>query len=324
MKKFRFPLLTVLLIALTTAVLLAVPASAAEKSIALNKTEYTQNESIFVTAVGEGNDWVGLYLRGETPGQSACIFWYYVAQDAEPGEAVDIQETRTNGQTEYEEVPPGEYTMWLLLDDGYEPFDSVDFTVIATLELDKYSYKEGDDILVTAAGEGKDWVGLYKKGEVPGGGVSSIYWYYVAEGHTPLEPVSIKGETHNADRDDVADLPAGEYTMFLLANDGYDVIDSIDFKITGTKKAEEPAPAAEEPVQAEEPAQAQAEEPAPEPAPEPAGEPEPKEAPQEAPQAAAEEEQSGTGKSSGCASAIGGGCTVLVALLGSAWIAKRK
>ncbi len=321
MNKRLFRILPVMLIAAALLLCFAVSASAAEKSISLQKTEFTQNEDILVTAVGEGNDWVGLYLRGETPGQSACIFWYYVAQDADPGDAVDIRETRTNGQTEYEEIPPGEYTMWLLLDDGYEPFDSVDFTVIATLELDKYSYKESDDILVTANGTGKDWVGLYLKDEVPGGGVSSIYWYYVAEGHTPLEPVSIKGETHNADRDDVADLPAGEYTMFLLANDGYEVIDSIDFKITGEKKAEEP-PKAEEPAPA-------AEEPDPDPVEEPSADPEPEQAPAEAP-AYAQETPANDGvtkpeeKKSGCGSFLGGTLAVLVTVLGAAWISRRR
>ncbi|MBO6052243.1 MAG: hypothetical protein J6Q17_00760 [Clostridia bacterium] len=323
MKHARLLRFTILLLAAMTALFLAVSVSAADKSISLNKTEFAQNDDILVTAVGEGTDWVGLYLRGETPGQSACIFWYYVEQDADPGDAVDIRETRTNGQTEYEEIPPGEYTMWLLLNDGYEPFDSVDFTVVATLELDQYSYQEGEDIFVTANGSGKDWVGLYRKGEVPGSGVSSIYWYYVAEGHTPLEPVSIKGEVHNADRDDVADLPAGEYTMFLLANDGYDVIDSIDFKITGSKKAEEPTKT-EEPAPAKDPAPA-AEEAAPDPVEEPAADAEPEAAPQETPTAS----DGGTAgepaaAKSGCGSLIGGGYTVLAAILCSAWIVKRK
>jgi hypothetical protein len=323
MKKARFLRYAVLLLAAMTALFLAVSASAADKSISLNKTEFTQNEDILVTAVGEGTDWVGLYLRGETPGQSACIFWYYVEQDADPGEAVDIRETRTNGQTEYEEVPPGEYTMWLLLNDGYEPFDSVDFTVLATLELDQYSYQEGDDILVTANGSGKDWVGLYQKGEVPGGGVASIYWYYVAEGHTPLEPVSIKGETHNVERGDVADLPAGEYTMFLLANDGYDVIDSIDFKITGLKKTEEPAKA-EEPAPAQEPEPA-AEKPAAEPAAEPAADAEPEAAPQDTPAAPANDTAGEPAAAkSGCGSMLGSAYIVLAAILGSALLMKKK
>ena len=314
MKRHSLRICAVLFTAVMAALCLAVSVSAVEKSLSLPKTVYGQNEDILVTAVGEGNDWVGIYARGETPGNPASIYWYYVAQDAEPGEPVDIRTTRSNSRAEYDMLPPGEYTVWLLLDDGYEPFDSIDITILPTLELDKYSYKEGDDILVTANGEGKDWVGLYLRDEVPGGGVSSIYWYYVAEGHTPLEQVSIKGETHNADRDDVADLPAGDYTIFLLANDGYEVIDSIDFTIKPEKK-EEPAPAAEEP------APEQAAEPAAEPA-----EEAPAETPANTPEEAGakpDEAKKSDGKS-GCGSFIGGGLFVLTAVLGSAGCVRRK
>ena len=313
MKKNTMRILAILFAAAIAAVCLAVSASAAEKSLSLPKTVYNQNEDILVTAVGEGNDWVGIYARGETPGNPASIYWYYVAQDAEPGEPVDIRLQRSNNRAEYDELPPGEYTVWLLLDDGYEPFDSIDITIVPTLELDKFSYKEGDDILVTANGEGKDWVGLYLKGEVPGGGPSSIYWYYVAEGHTPLEQVNIKTGTHNADRSDLADLPAGDYTMFLLANDGYDVIDSVDFTIKEVKK-EEPKPADEPAPEAAEPA---------------AADPEPTEAaPAETPDAAtggsAAKPAEGKTAKSGCGSFLGGCGIVLVTVLGSAWISKRK
>ena len=313
MKKHTRRILTALLV-LTALVCLAVSASAAEKSLSLPKTEYGQNEDILITAYGEGKDWVGIYAKGEEPGGPASIYWYYVAEDAEPGEAVDIRLQRSNNRAEYDMLPPGEYTVWLLLNDGYEPFDSIDITVLATLELDKYSYKEGDDILVTANGEGKDWVGLYPAGEVPGGGTQSIYWYYVADGHTPMEPVSIKSGTHNTDRADYADLPAGDYTMFLLANDGYDVIDSIDFTIKEVKK-EEPAPAAEEPA-VEEPAAD------PEPTADTPAET-PTEASPEAPVPSGTTAPADTAKS-GCGSFISGGFIVLVTVLGFAWIAKRR
>ena len=95
MKKHTMRILAILFAAVI-AVCLAVTASAAEKSLSLPKTVYNQNEDILVTAVGEGNDWVGIYARGETPGNPASIYWYYVAQDAEPGEPVDI---RTNPST---------------------------------------------------------------------------------------------------------------------------------------------------------------------------------------------------------------------------------
>ena len=309
-------LITVLLL-LTVLLTLAVAASAAEKYLTLPKTVYGQNEDILVTASGEGKDWVGIYAKGETPGNPASIYWYYVAEDAEPGEAVDIREQRSNNRPEYDMLPPGEYTVWLLLNDGYDPFDSIDITILATLELDKYSYTEGDDILVTANGEGKDWVGLYPAGEIPGGGTQSIYWYYVADGHTPMEQVSIKSGVHNTDRSDYADLPAGDYTMFLLANDGYDVIDSIDFTIRAGKK-EEPAPAPEEAAPA-------AEEPASE---EPAAEPAEENAQTDAPDTPAENTASDTAttgnEKSGCGSFLGCGPAVLLSVLGCGLIAKRK
>ena len=307
-------LITVLFL-VTALITLTVTASAAEKYLTLPKTEYGQNEDILITASGEGKDWVGIYAKGETPGGPASIYWYYVAEDAEPGEAVDIREQRSNNRAEYDMLPPGEYTVWLLLNDGYDPFDSVDITILATLELDKYAYTEGDDILVTANGEGKDWVGLYPAGEIPGGGTQSIYWYYVADGHTPMEQVNIKSGTHNTDRSDYADLPAGDYTMFLLANDGYDVIDSIDFTIREGKKAE-PAPAAEEPAPAPE-------EPAPEaPAAEPAEENAADNA-QDAPAASTDTAATGTEKS-GCGSFLACGPVVLLSVLGCGLMARRK
>ena len=78
--------------ALALPVLSAVTSSAAaagEKTLATDKTVYEVGEDIFVTATGEGKDWVGIYARGETPGSPASIFWYYVDGDAEPGDAVN-------------------------------------------------------------------------------------------------------------------------------------------------------------------------------------------------------------------------------------------
>ena len=62
--------------------------SAAPPGLSTDKTVYEEGEDIFVTAFGEGKDWVGIYARGETPGSPASIYWYYVAGDAEPGSPV--------------------------------------------------------------------------------------------------------------------------------------------------------------------------------------------------------------------------------------------
>ena len=182
------------------------------------------------------------------------------------------------------------------------------------LTMPQTEYAQNEDILITASGEGKDWVGIYGRGETPGG-PASIYWYYVADGHTPMEPFSIREGTHNTDRSDYADLPAGDYTMFLLANDGYDVIDSIDFTIRAGKK-EEPAPAPEEPAPAaEEPAAAA-------PAEEPAEAPE---TPADNAGTASEPTATTTGtEKSGCGSFLGCGPAVLLSVLCAGMIARRK
>ena len=51
----------------------------------------------------------------------------------------------------------------------------------ALLSTDKAAYTEGEAIMITAAGTGNDWVGIYRKGENPGSAIQSIRWYYVAK-----------------------------------------------------------------------------------------------------------------------------------------------
>ncbi|MBR4205566.1 MAG: hypothetical protein IKQ92_08825, partial [Clostridia bacterium] len=78
-----------------------------------------------------------------------------------------------------------------------------------TISMPKTEFTVGEPVLVTATGEGTDWVGLYKEGDVPGG-PSSTAWYYVTE--------------HNGEEYAITDsLPAGNYTMGLYLNDGYDL-----------------------------------------------------------------------------------------------------
>ncbi len=106
------------------------------------------------------------------------------------------------------------------------------------LSTDKTIYAVGEPILVTATGEGKDWVGLYKAEDSydpSAGGQVSIYWYYVADGG------NISGTAKNiydaeynnfADRPAFASgIPAGNYKVVLMANDGYAVIEEIAITI---------------------------------------------------------------------------------------------
>ena len=86
-----------------------------------------------------------------------------------------------------------------------------------TIALSQSEYKVGEPIVVTATGEGLDWVGLYHDGDKPGD-AGSIDWYYVKD--------------HNGEAFAFGVLiPAGNYKAILLANDGYDIITSVDFTV---------------------------------------------------------------------------------------------
>ena len=94
----------------------------------------------------------------------------------------------------------------------------------ALLSTDKAAYTEGEAIMITAAGTGNDWVGIYKNGETPGAAIQSIRWYYVAkDGNTSGKAKNIF-ESEYTVRQDLKNLPAGEYTIFLCENDGYTVL----------------------------------------------------------------------------------------------------
>lgn len=81
-------------------------------------------------------------------------------------------------------------------------------------------YTEGEAIMVTAAGTGSDWVGIYKKGENPGAEAQSIRWYYVAQDGNMSGKAKNIFESENTLRPDLAALPAGEYTIFCVKTTG--------------------------------------------------------------------------------------------------------
>ncbi len=101
----------------------------------------------------------------------------------------------------------------------------------AGITTDKTVYAPDEPIQVTATGEGRDWVGLYRAEDTydpNAGGQMSIYWYYVAiEGNASGDTKNIYDAEYNnfAGRPEFASgLPAGDYKVVLMANDGYDVL----------------------------------------------------------------------------------------------------
>lgn len=245
----EFPMKKQLSLLLATAMLVAtllclLPMSvSADATLTTDKTTYTEGESILVNASGSGKDWVGIYLESDSVGSIDSIRWYYVEGH---NENYDISTAGTNdSRSDYLSLPEGKYTIYLLENDGYNVLANVTITITKapavekTLSTDKDEYTEGDPILVTATGTGNDWVGLFKKDEIPGGdNVFSIYWYYVAKGgNSSGDAKKLQdGELHD-NNSDLANLPAGEYKLYLLENDGYN---SLATKTITIKAAETP------------------------------------------------------------------------------------
>ena len=119
-----------------------------------------------------------------------------------------------------------------------EPYD------VYGISSNKDTYYVGEDIIVSAFGTtSTDWMGIYKKGETydpTNGGAPSIYWGYLSD-MTDLKLVindtskvhnNLNGDSARSDAADYADgLPAGDYTVCLFKDDGYEVAASVDITV---------------------------------------------------------------------------------------------
>ena len=101
------------------------------------------------------------------------------------------------------------------------------------LSTDKDVYLVGESIWVTAYGsaENKDWIGIQPKDDTG----NSIYWYYITDATNGV-PVDIKASGSTSTRPDANDynLPAGDYVIYLVPNNGYakDKTEVIEITIT--------------------------------------------------------------------------------------------
>ncbi|MBQ3708291.1 MAG: hypothetical protein II889_10330 [Clostridia bacterium] len=122
-------------------------------------------------------------------------------------------------------------------------------TVVQSLDLNnKSEFEQGEEILVSAYTDGaatdagnKDWVGIYHKDDVPGDN-ASLAWYYVAENGNYEKAVDIAAGL---------DLEPGEYKVCLFANDGYDILLTVDLTVKASEAAEPAEEAVEEPIMTE-------------------------------------------------------------------------
>ncbi len=188
----------------------AFSSTAEVKSFTLDKTVYRAVEKLTLSVVGaNGLDWVGVYEKGVLPGTGTpSLLWAYVGDKSE--EYIYINS----------KLGKGEYTAYLLENDGYNVLDSNDFTIVEpTLSLERTTYSVGMPVTFTHTdAEGKDWIGLYIKGSLPKDGNPALLWTYVGEDGSTVLNLNNKFTT-------------GEYTAYLCFNDGYSVLDSCDFNV---------------------------------------------------------------------------------------------
>lgn len=144
--------------------------------IQLDTLAYAVNTPIkvsFTDTPGNAKDWVAVYKAGQTPGSAnPSQVWKYT------GGQISGNVTLNGLAT------PGLYYATLLENDGYtEIADRIQFYVgsFAKLTADKEVYEEGDAVTIDfkdAPDFDKDWIGIYKVGQIPGP-VPSTKWDYV-------------------------------------------------------------------------------------------------------------------------------------------------
>ncbi len=188
--------------------------------------------------------WIGLYFDNDTPGDStSSIAWKYTG--ASSGEITFTQEDiAASGRLYYngkkqDYLRTGDYKVILFADGGYTIDQVCPFSVTgAEFTLDKTSFSSNFQINLdysgTDAENNKDWVGIFDKNTVPSSS-APLYAYKYAAGDSGSLTFT---------QDDVKDypysplngqaLPSGEYEIALLANDGYDVLDSAEFTVVDT------------------------------------------------------------------------------------------
>lgn len=105
-----------------------------------------------------------------------------------------------------------------------DPALSLDRAAITADESVSITFDAGDAV------HDRNWIGIYRDGATPGG-PASLDWRYVpdATGTIAWGPADRSGWTHNA-----ASVGAGEYDVYLLEDDGYDVLAGpVDLTVTG-------------------------------------------------------------------------------------------
>lgn len=103
-------------------------------ALALDKTSYKPGEAVYVTASHSNEDsWVGVYNKGETPGNVEALAWYYVKSSSagvdRSGQTIEITDPYYFNTDRATSLGEGDYTVYLFNDGGYSVAKSIDFSI---------------------------------------------------------------------------------------------------------------------------------------------------------------------------------------------------
>ena len=203
------------------------------ESIAASKSEYMYGEAVTITASSATSGaWVGLYQKGAVPtyagGNAISLAYYYI--DAYNGAAVvsnSLFIKNDNSNSQYGSIPVGEYDLYLIT--GSNTVGAMTSIKVsnATINLDKYEYDYGDNVIVSAKSvteSSNAWVGLYNTNQLGGGTpnsqIISLAWYYISaySGKT----LTFQDLATNAYGTGLQNpLEPGDYIIYVFGDGGY-------------------------------------------------------------------------------------------------------
>jgi hypothetical protein len=173
------------------------------------------------------NDWIGIYRQGRTPSTSSpSQSWRYLnGTNAAPGAGIAA------GTIVFANLPKGYYYADYFVNDGYFGIaERVVFSVgseITLVDMESTVVEPGEDFTVTFSdgpGIAKDWMGLFRKGDVPGPDPLTAYLY-------------VDGRTEGSVTFELPDLPPGDYFVALFTDDSYtEVSNRFFFSVPGNEE----------------------------------------------------------------------------------------
>ncbi|HCP37616.1 MAG TPA: hypothetical protein DIT98_07260, partial [Verrucomicrobiales bacterium] len=141
-----------------------------EPSVQSSQAFYSAGDEVLVSFTGgQGNpkDWVGIYTEGSQPGEDASVRWHYVDGTDAGNEAVK------DGTLIFEDLMSGSYSIYLLLDDGYETLASNSFKV-----LDAQNFPEVQSTTMVFKNVDREDFWTYSQLVSPASGVWNGFPYY--------------------------------------------------------------------------------------------------------------------------------------------------